>query len=87
MACSITIAQRLAKLHEVKELLEQVEVTQRKEVVLKARLGPWLDEAYVISTNIEEKLASLQKMLQRTKEDSAGLAIEQLVEKIKQEAT
>lgn len=45
---------------------------QRKEVVLKDRLGPWLDEPYVISVNIEEKLASLQCMQQKIKEDNAG---------------
>ena len=59
--CTVTISQRLAKPHEAKQLLEQVEAAQRKEVVLKARLGPWMDEAYVISTTIEEKLASLQR--------------------------
>jgi len=57
--CIITITQRLAKLQEAKELKEQAEVVQRKEVVLKARLGPWLDESYVLSITIGEKLASL----------------------------
>lgn len=42
-------------------MLEQVEAAQWKEVVLKAKLGPWLDEAYVISATIEEKLVSLQR--------------------------
>jgi len=36
-----------------------VEAVQKKEAVLKARLGPWLDEAYIISANIKEKLVSL----------------------------
>lgn len=60
-----------------------MEATQRKEVVLKARLGPWLDEFYVISTNIEENLASLQRMQQKIKEDSVGLVIKLLMEQIK----
>jgi len=34
-------------------LLEQVEVVQRKEAFLKARLVTWLDEAYVISATRE----------------------------------
>ncbi len=51
----------MAKLQEANQLLEQVEATQRKEVVLKARLGPWLDEAYVIFATIGEKLESLQR--------------------------
>jgi len=36
-----------------------VEATQKKEVVLKVRLGPWLDEAYHVSANIQEKLTNL----------------------------
>ena len=35
------------------------------------RLGPWLDEAYVISTTIEEKLTNLQRIQQKIKEDNA----------------
>jgi len=37
-----------------------VEVAQKKEAILKARLGPWLDESYIISAKIQEKLANLQ---------------------------
>jgi len=77
----------LAKLQEAKQLLELMEIVQRKEVVLKTILGPWTDEAYIISTNIQEKLASRQSTQQKIKEDIVVLAIEQLVEQIKQEAT
>jgi len=63
-----------------------LEVVQRKEEVLKAKLGPWLDEVYIIYANIQEKLASLQSMQQKLKEDSAGLTTMQLMEKIKQAA-
>jgi chromosome segregation ATPase len=70
-----------------RKLKEQVEAVQRKEAVLKARLGPWLDEAYVISATIEEKLASLQTTQQKIQEDSAGPTTEQLVEQVKQAAT
>jgi len=58
-----------------------------KEAVFKARLGPWLDEAYVIYANNEEKFSSLHRMQQKIKEDNAGPTIEQLVEQIKQAAT
>ncbi len=85
--CTIAISQRLAKLHEAKQLLEQVEAVQSKEAVLKARLGPWMDEAYVLSTTIEEKLESLLRMKQKIQEDSVGPTTEQLVEQIKQAAT
>ena len=77
----------MAKLQEAKELKEQAEVAQRKEAVLKARLGPWLDEAYVIFATIEEKLAGLQRTQQKIKEDNAGPVTEHLVEQIKKDAT
>lgn len=64
-----------------------MEAAQRKEVVIKGRLGPWLDEAYIISATIEEKLASLQRMQQKIKEDNVGPATEKLVERIKHVAT
>ena len=38
---------------------EQVDASQHKEVMLKACLKPWLDEAYLIMTTIKGKLASL----------------------------
>lgn len=59
MVCIVAISQQLAKLHEGNQLLEQVEVAQCKEAILKARLGPWLDEAYVISAAIGETLVEL----------------------------
>lgn len=87
MTRTIATAQRLTKLQEAKQLLTQVEAVQKKEAVLKARLGPWLDEAYIVFVNIKEKSANLQSMQQKIKQDSAGPAIEQLVEQIKQAAT
>lgn len=57
--CIVAIMQRLAKLQEAKVLKEKVDATQPKEAVLKTRLGPWLEEAYVLTTSIEGKLASL----------------------------
>jgi len=38
--------QQFVKLQEGKKLLPQVEEEQRKEALLKARLQPWLEEAY-----------------------------------------
>jgi len=61
----------LGKIHEEKKLLEKLEETQQKEAVLKAKLGPWLDEAYVISSTIEDKLVNLQRTHQKVREDSA----------------
>ena len=60
---------------------------QRKEVILKVRLGPWLDEAYIIFANSQEKFVNLQSTQQKIQQDSVGPAIEQLVEQIKQATT
>ena len=63
---------------------EQVDAAHHKEVVLKARLKPWLDEAYMIMITIEGKLANLQETQQKLQANSAGPATKQLVEEIKQ---
>ena len=54
---------------------------------MKARLKLWLDEAYLVMTSIEGKLASLQATQQKLQVDNSGLAIEQLVEEVKKAAT
>lgn len=86
MVHTVAITQHLAKLQEARQLLTQVEETQKKEAVLKARLGPWLGEAYIFSTNIQEKMAKLQSTQQTIKQDNARPTVEQLVEQIKQVA-
>ena len=52
--------------------------------MLKARVKPWLDEAYVVTTSIEGKLANLQATQQKLQADSSGPVTEQLVEEVKQ---
>jgi len=47
-------------MQEGKILKEQVDAAQCKESILKARIGPWLDEAYALSAAIEGNLAGLQ---------------------------
>ena len=37
-----------------------MDATRHKETVLKVCLQPWIDEAYVITAFIEEKLAQMQ---------------------------
>lgn len=44
---------------------EQMDVAQQREAVLKARLGSWLDEAYVLTATIEEKFTTLQTTQQK----------------------
>lgn len=53
------LAQRLEKLEETKPLKEQV------DAVLKARLKPWLDEAYTVTRYIEGNLVNLQETQQK----------------------
>lgn len=72
------------KLHEAKALKEQVNATQRKEAVLKDRLGPWKDDAYVLTTSIEEKFSSLQTTHHKIWVDSAGPMMEKLVKEAMQ---
>jgi len=43
----------------------RVDVAGQKEVVLKQCIQPCLDEAFVASTNIEEKLAHMQVVYER----------------------
>lgn len=39
-----------------------MDVTRQKEALLKARIQPWIDEAFTITTEIEGKLAQMQEM-------------------------
>lgn len=63
-------------MQEAKTLKERVDATQQKEAVLKAHLKPWLDEAYLVTTSIEGKLASLQATQQKLQADSSRPGIE-----------
>lgn len=65
----------------------QAEAAQKKEALLKARWGPWLDEAYQVMTNIQEKLVGLQHTQQTMKIVAEGPATEQLVEEVKKAST
>lgn len=84
MTCSITLEQFLAKLQEGMQLLAQVEVAQKKEALLKAKLEPWLEEYYQITTTIQDKLKILQQMQQTMRLATKGPVTEKLVEEFKQ---
>lgn len=77
--------QQLPKLQQAKQLLTQVEAMQKKEVVLKARLGLWLHGAYLVSTNIHEILVSLGITHQKIKRAGEGQATKKMVEQVNQE--
>lgn len=63
-----------------------MDAAQHKEAVLKARLGHWLEEGYVLTSSIEGKLASLQVTQQKIQEDSTEIVTEKLVEQVKKVA-
>lgn len=54
-----------------------------KETILKARLKTWLGEAYVVTRNIEGKLATLQVTQQQLQVDSAGEVTDKTIEDVK----
>ena len=41
---------------------EKVDVVRQKEAVLKAHVQPWIDEAFLITVNIEGKLTQMKVM-------------------------
>lgn len=86
MTHTMSTMQCLAKVQEGKHLLAQVEVTQKKEAVLKAQLDPWLEDSYQVSTNIQQKLENLQLTQSKVKWDIKGPATEHLVDQVRQEA-
>ena len=54
-----------------------------KEVVLKACLQPWINEAYTITTSIKANLVQLQASQDRIQGSSSRIAIiEQCVEEV-----
>jgi len=55
----VALTQRLAQMKWAKAFKEQVDTTQHKEAVLKARVQPWIDEAFVIIASIEAKLGQM----------------------------
>ena len=58
----VALTQRLARMQQAKALKEQVDAARQKEIVLKARVQPWIDEAFLITTDIERKLAQMKVM-------------------------
>ena len=49
-------------MQQAKALKYQMDAARHKEAVLKARIQPWIDEAFMIMANIEGKLAHIQGM-------------------------
>ena len=46
-------------MQQAKVLKEQVDATRHKEVVLKARVPPQIDESFTITIEIDGKLANM----------------------------
>jgi len=47
------------QMQHAKALKEQGDVARHKEVVLKAHVQPWFDEAFTMTVEIEGKLAKM----------------------------
>ena len=60
-AQTVILTQLLARMQQAKALKEQVDAARHKEVVLKASVQPF-DEAFMITAQIEGKLAHIQGM-------------------------
>lgn len=57
---TVILTQCLAKMQQARALQEQVDATRQKEALLKARVRPWIDEAFTIMVDIEGELAQMQ---------------------------
>ena len=55
----VALTQRLAQMQQAKALKDQVDATQHKKDALKARIQPWIDEAFFITASIEAKLMQM----------------------------
>jgi len=44
-------------MQQARALKEQVDARRQKEALVKARVQPWIDEAFTITADIEGKLA------------------------------
>jgi hypothetical protein len=59
-AQAVALTQRLVRMQQAKALTEQVDAPRNNEVVLKARVQPWIGEAFTITAAIEGKLANMR---------------------------
>lgn len=60
-----------------------MDATLHKEAVLKARLKPWLDEAYTVTSSIEGNFANLQASQHKLQVDNSRAVTEQMVKDVK----
>ena len=56
----VALTRRLVQMQQAKAMKEQVNATQHKEAVLKARVQPWIDKAFTIKAEIEGKLTHME---------------------------
>jgi len=52
----VSLTQRLTRMQQAKALKEKVDAARHKEVVLKACIQPWIDEAFIIIAFIEANI-------------------------------
>ncbi len=71
----VSLTQSLMRMQQAKALKEQVDAARHNEVILKACLQLWIDEAYTITTSIEAKLMQLQEMQERIQGSSLATTV------------
>lgn len=72
-------------MQQAKALKEQVDATPHIAAVLEARVQPWIDEAFVITTKIEGNLVEMQGTQEQIHGSSSNTAVlEQRVQEIQQ---
>ena len=82
-AKTVSLTQRIGQRQQEKALKEQVDATRHNETVLKARLQPWIDEAYTITASIEAKIMQLQATQERIQSSSSTIVMtKQCVEEV-----
>lgn len=84
---TISLTQKLMRMQQAKALKEQVDAAQHKEAFLKVCLEYWIDEAYTITTSIEENLTRLQETRERIQGSSLATSVtKQCIEEVQEVA-
>jgi len=72
---------------QAKVLKKKLDAAQHKEVVLKVRVQPWIDEAFIFTTSIEAKLTQMQGMQEQVQGSSSATTVsEQCIQEVQQAA-
>lgn len=62
MVQTVVLTQGIVRLQQAKALKDQVDAAIQKEAILKSHVQHWIDEAFLITADIEGKLAHMKAM-------------------------